>query len=283
MFPTLNQVTSGGGLPLGEYIALAARHGFKGADFSMEAAHDMGVAAAHELFAAHSVRPGGWGLSAEWRRDEETFRAGLPRLAELARGASRLGATRCITWVMPQGGEPAAQYEARVLPRLIEASKVLGEHGVQLGLEFLGPKMFRREPEQVWFYDIPGALDVTAKMHEAGATNAGLLIDCWHWYTGGGSIMDLASVPLEQIVHVHINDAPEVPVEDQIDNVRLLPGESGVIDIRGFLRTLSALGYDGPVAVETFSQDLNALAPDESAALAAAAMCKVWADAGLDF
>ncbi len=283
MYPTLNTVTSGAGLGLSEYVALAGRHGFRGADFSIEAAQQMGAGAANELFATHNVRPGAWGLGVEWRRDQAAFESGLASLARLAETAMQLGAGRCITWVPPQGGEPAADYQARVLPRLVQVSKVLGDHGVQFGLEFLGPKMFRQNPEQVWFYDIPGALDVTAKMHEQGATNAGLLIDCWHWYTGGGTVMDLASVPLEQIVHVHINDAPRTPVEEQIDNVRLLPGQSGEIDIRGFLRTLSALGYEGPVAVETFSQELNALSPDQSAALAAAAMRKVWADAELEF
>ncbi len=283
MYPTLNAVTAGGGLGLSEYVALAARHGFRGADFSMEAAQALGAGEANELFAAHGVRPGGWGLSVEWRRDQDAFESGLAKLPALAETAMQLGASRCITWVPPQGGEPAADYQARVLPRLVQVSKVLGDHGVQFGLEFLGPKMFRQQPEQVWFYDIPGALDVTAKMREQGASNAGLLIDCWHWYTSGGSIMDLASVPIEQIVHVHINDAPRRPVEEQIDSVRLLPGQSGVIDIRGFLRTLSALGYEGPVAVETFSDELKGLSPDESAARASAAMRKVWADAELEF
>ena len=283
MYPTLNAVTAGGGLGLSEYIALAARHGFRGADFSIEAAHQMGAGAASELFASHNIRPGGWGLSVEWRRDQEAFESGLAKLPELAQTATDLGAGRCITWVLPQSGDPAAEYEARALPRLVEVAKILGDHGIQLGLEFIGPKHFRTDPEQIWFYDIPGALDVTEKMKERDAGNVGLLIDCWHWYTSGGSIMDLASVPLEQIVHVHINDAPQKPIEEQVDNVRLLPGQSGVIDIRGFLRTLSALGYEGPVAVETFSQELNALSPDQSAERAAAAMRKVWADAELEF
>ena len=283
MFPALNQVTAGGGLNLSDYLALAARHGFRGADFSMEAAHELGASAASELFASHGLRPGAWGLSVEWRRDRATFESGLPKLRELAQTAAEMGAGRCITWVPPQGGEPAAAYEARVLPHLIEAAKALGDHGVQFGLEFLGPTQFRRDPEQVWFYDVPGALRVTDKMHEAGAINAGLLIDCWHWYTSGGTVMDLASVPLEQIVHVHINDAPHKPVEEQIDNVRLLPGQSGVIDIRGFLRTLSALGYEGPVAVETFSDDLKGITPDEAAECAATAMRKVFSDSDLEF
>jgi sugar phosphate isomerase/epimerase len=101
------------------------------------------------------------------------------------------------------------------------------------------------------------------------------LIDTFHWYTSSGTMMDLAAIPVEKIVAVHINDAPDVPVEEQQDKVRLLPGESGVIDIVGFLGTLNALGYDGPLAVETFSDELKALAPEEAARRAAAAVSGV--------
>jgi sugar phosphate isomerase/epimerase len=283
MYPTLNAVTAGGGLPLDEYLALAARHGFRGADFSMEAAHKMGAEAARDLFTAHNILPGAWGLGAEWRKDDAAFESGLENLPALAKTAAELGALRCITWVPPQGNAPAAEYAARALPRLVRAAKILGEHNVKLGLEFLGPKHMRGDDAQVWFYDIPGALEVTAQAHDQGAANVGLLVDAWHWYTSGGSVMDLASIPVEQVVHVHVNDAPDKPVEDQIDNVRLLPGQSGVIEMRAFLHTLSALGYDGPIAVETFSQELKDLSHDESAARAAAAMRKIFADAEIEF
>ena len=90
--------------------------------------------------------------------------------------------------------------------------------------------------------------------------------------------MDLASIPLEQIVHVHINDAPAgVALPDLVDNVRELPGATGEIDVRGFLSTLRALGYNGPVAVETFSETLNAMSPDDAAAAAAKATLEVMA------
>jgi sugar phosphate isomerase/epimerase len=112
--------------------------------------------------------------------------------------------------------------------------------------------------------------------------NLGLLVDCWHWYTSGGSTMDLASIPVEQVVHVHINDAPQVPRDEQIDNVRLLPGASGVIDIIGFMKTLGAIGYDGPVAVETFSEELNQLSPDEAAGRASEAVGNVFAASGIE-
>jgi sugar phosphate isomerase/epimerase len=88
--------------------------------------------------------------------------------------------------------------------------------------------------------------------------------------------MDLAAIPIWQVVHVHVNDAPNVPLEQQQDGVRLLPGASGVIDIEAFMKTLDALGYDGPVAAETFSDELRALPADEAAARAGVAMHSIF-------
>ena len=86
----------------------------------------------------------------------------------------------------------------------------------------------------------------------------------------------------EQIVVVHVNDAPAgVAVDEQLDGVRDLPGATGVIDIDGFLQALAAIGYDGPVTAEPFSQRLRDLPDEEAIAETAAAMHKVWESAGL--
>ena len=166
---------------------------------------------------------------------------------------------------------------ATSLRRFAEIARILGEQGIGFGLEFLGPQQFRSVPDNVWFYDIAGALRVADEVNAlAGTHNVGLLVDAWHWYASGGTQMDLAAIPVEQIVHVHINDAPlGVALPDLVDNVRELPGATGEIDVRGFLSTLGALGYDGPVAVETFSQKLNAMTPDAAAELAAQATLSV--------
>jgi sugar phosphate isomerase/epimerase len=64
---------------------------------------------------------------------------------------------------------------------------------------------------------------------------------------------------------VHVNDAPaDVPIEQQVDTVRALPGETGMIDIVGFLQALQVIGYDGPVVPEPFKQDLADLPSDDA-------------------
>ncbi len=283
MIPTLNTVTAGGGLPLDEYAALAARHGFMAIDFDLKGAHALGLERAAAAFESNGLLPASFGLPVEWRKDEATFRAGLQELPELAKFAQDLSCRRCCTWVLPDGGMPRAQYAKISTGRFIEIARVLAENGVRLGLEFIGPHHFRSQSENVWFYDIAGALEVADEINShLQSNNVGLLVDCYHWHTAQNSTMDLASIPLEQVVHVHINDAPAgVAIADLQDGVRELPGATGAIDIEAFLSTLAALGYDGPVAVETFSQNLKTLAPDEAAAQASAAVTAVFDQAGI--
>jgi sugar phosphate isomerase/epimerase len=113
--------------------------------------------------------------------------------------------------------------------------------------------------------------------------NVGLLVDCWHWYTSHGTIADLKSLEEKQVVYVHVNDAPrDVEVDKQIDNVRALPGETGVIDIAGFLRALKEIGYDGPVIPEPFKANLKDLPDDETRLQkVGASMDKIFRQAGL--
>jgi sugar phosphate isomerase/epimerase len=62
-----------------------------------------------------------------------------------------------------------------------------------------------------------------------------------------------------------------------MDLVRDLPGETGVIDIAGFLGILRDSAYDGPVTAEPFKRELQDL-PSDAARLVRvkASLDKVW-------
>ena len=286
MIPTLNPATAGGDLALPDFVALAAKYGFEGVEFGIVEAAQLteqhGFPAVAAIFEKHTVLPAVFGLTFDWR-DEDSFKAGIKELPRLAKLAQDLDCTRCCTWVLPvDENRSAAEYAETSSRRFIEIARVLASEGVRFGLEFIGPKHFRTDENNVWFYDIPGALRVVDEIQTAGdLENVGLLVDCFHWFTSGGSAMDLASIPIEQIVHVHINDAMPAPAADQQDQIRLLPGASGAIDITAFLQTLGAIGYDGPVAVETFSEELRAMSPDDAARAASQAVNGVFTTAGI--
>ena len=118
-----------------------------------------------------------------------------------------------------------------------------------------------------------------------GTGNVGLLLDAYHLYTSGGSIDDLDKITAQDVVIVHVNDAPSgIARDDQQDLVRRLPMETGVIDLPGFIRKLDGMGYDGPVMAEPFSQRLADIAsqdPVKAAQLTAEAMEEMWRASGL--
>ena len=163
--------------------------------------------------------------------------------------------------------------------RLRPAAKILSDYGCRLGLEFVGPKTMRTSRQYEFIYTLAGMLELCQAI---GTGNVGLLLDAYHLYTSHGSLAEVRQLTNRDVVIVHVNDAPAgVPVDEQLDNVRALPGETGVVDIGGFLQALQAIGYDGPVTPEPFSERLRVLPPAEAAQEAGQAMRRIWQAAGL--
>jgi sugar phosphate isomerase/epimerase len=162
--------------------------------------------------------------------------------------------------------------------RFGKIAKVLEGQGCSLGLEFLGPKTIWNGHKYEFIRDMNGMLDLAAQI----GPNVGLLLDCWHWYTAGNTTDDILRTTPDRIVYVHVNDAPEgISADEQIDSKRRMPGETGVIDIAGFLQALKSIGYVGPVTPEPFSEKVKGIAPEEAARMTGESMLKIWGQAGL--
>ncbi len=94
---------------------------------------------------------------------------------------------------------------------------------------------------------------------------------------GYGTIEDLYTLQNQQVIYVHINDAPAgIPIERQQDLVRRLPGETGIIDLPGFLKALKSIGYDGPVVPKPFVKSLAEMPPAEAVRRVGEAVQSVW-------
>lgn len=103
------------------------------------------------------------------------------------------------------------------------------------------------------------------------------MLDSWHWYNSHGTLGDIESLEKDEIVDAHINDAPAgVSVEEQLDNRRRLPGETRVINCKGFLTALSKIGYDGPVMVEPFHDRLKEMKPEDVLSLVSESLKATW-------
>ncbi len=279
MYPALSPGMIGVDVPFDAAARLAAEAGFKGISV------DIGAAAANpdavrRTLEANKLRPAAWGLPVDFRRDEDSLRHDLARLPELAKAAKAVGADRCSTWIMPISDTLAFEENFDMhATRLRACAEVLAEHDCRLGLEFVGPKTIRDGHAHDFIYTQDGMLDLCQAI---GTGNVGLLFDAFHWYTSHGTRDDIRRLSDALVVDVHINDGAEGRGPDeQIDNDRRLPGESGVIDLVGFLSGLNEIGYTGPVTPEPFSAKVRSMSPEDATRATAEALLGVWRAAGL--
>ncbi len=275
------------GLSLSEAIALARDAGFAGLSFDSRAAvravDEHGLAAVQDQFAQAGVKPALWNLPVAWR-DDDQWQADLRELPRLASTARELGATRTATY-MPSGSDerPFRENFDWHVARLRPIAEVLRDEGCRFGIEFLGPKTYRAAFRHEFIHTLDGVMELVAAI---GTGNVGVLLDSWHLYTSGGTLGDLQRLKNHDVIVVHVNDAPaRIARDEQIDTVRTLPMETGVIDLVGFMQALREMGYDGPVMPEPFSQRINDLAstdPEAAAREAARSIDALWRAAGLE-
>jgi len=267
-----------------EQAALAREFGFGGMDLNAGEAADLlekgqldSLKTLHETL---GLKPGGFGLPVEFRRDEETFEKSLAGFPRLVKAAVAMGCRRCPTWILPFTNDlPFAENFEIHRRRLKACAEILKDNGCWLGLEFVGPKTMRVGKKHEFIWNLKGMLELADAI---GTGNVGLLLDCWHWYTSHGTVAELLALHAEQIVYVHVNDAPAgTDVDAQVDNVRTLPGETGVIAIKGFLGALDWIGYDGPIAAEPFSQKVRSLPPREAVRVTSESLDTIFARAGV--
>ncbi|HEV2472142.1 MAG TPA: TIM barrel protein [Chthonomonadales bacterium] len=269
---------------LEEAVAVAAFGGFQGLEVGIKDIASridrMGLAAVEDLFGSAGIAPAAWGLPTDWRSSDEAWKNDLADLPALASAAASIGCTRAATWILPSSNDRPFDLNYRFhVDRFKPIARILDDNGCSLGLEFIGPKTLRDSMKYPFVHTIGGML---AMAHEIGP-NVGLLLDCWHWYTSHGTLDDLMGLRPEQVVYVHVNDAPAgLDVDQQVDDRRSLPGETGVIDITSFLRALQDIEYNGPVTPEPFKKELNDL-PDDRARVAAVgqSMDRIFRQAGL--
>ena len=267
-------------LPLPEAAALAARHGFDAIQVDQAFLTEHGPARWNEVLESNGLRAGSAGLPVPVHGEDEAFEDALEALPDHAARIAATGCRRCSTYILPFSDERPydAQFD-HLVARLSPVVEVLAAHDIRLGLEFVGPETSREGHAYPFIYDIEGMLELCAAID---ATHTGLLLDCWHWYTSGDTVETLSALSAEEVIDVHINDAPDhIPRESVIDSERELPGATGVIDIEAFLTALDRMGYDGPVMVEPFSDELEALSPEAATARTMESIETVWERAGL--
>jgi 2-keto-myo-inositol isomerase len=117
---------------------------------------------------------------------------------------------------------------------------------------------------------------------QAGAENAGVCFDVFHYYTGPSKFEDLGYLSPRSLAWVQMCDLSGTPRELAGDADRILPGE-GDFQLGPIVDHLGTIGYDGYVSLEVLNPYLWQVAPDRLADLGHQALRRAlgrWASTG---
>jgi sugar phosphate isomerase/epimerase len=267
-----------------EIIELALTYGFQGLDLDIAEfatrAKLKGVPYAKRLLQSARLRPGTFELPLEIEADDATFAKRLQKLPEYAQVASEVGCTRCVATIVP-GSDQRPYHENFEFhrQRLAEVCKALQAGGVRLGLGFQAAEHLRKGRAFQFIHDLDA---LTLLVNMIGVPNAGLLLDVWELFVGGGSVDTIRKLPGTQIVAVRVaNIAVGVAPADLNEDSRLLPGAEGAIDMPAALLAISDAGFDGPVTPRPSRSIFRNLRRDAIVKESGDSLMRMWKAAGL--
>lgn len=127
---------------------------------------------------------------------------------------------------------------------LQEMSDIAEKYQVNIALEFIGIENFSVKT-------LEAAKEIMDKVNRE---NVGLVLDVFHFYTGGSSLDAIDDTPSEKIFVFHINDAEHAQVEKLEDKDRIFPG-LGVIPLKEIGERVKKMGHIRMVGLELFRPD----------------------------
>ncbi len=283
MFPNFSPRALGIDVSFDESVQLARRFHYGGIDVSIaelqQIAARQGGLAITEKMASAGLRYGIWSMPVTYRADEDAWRREVEQLPAQAELAKSLGADRTSVAISPADDERDRNQNYQFhLDRLGPVAEILAANGIRFGLEWIGPKTLRDGMRYAFIHTMEEMLQLAADLGQ----NVGLLVDIFHLFTSHTDVSAVRGLTNAQMVNVHVNDAVAGrSADEQMDLERELPAETGLTNVAGFLQALDAIGYDGPVTVEPFSQRISALPPADAAQAAADSLARSWQLAGL--
>jgi len=166
--------------------------------------------------------------------------------------ATLLGAPLLVIVSGPANGQTLEDARATVLDGLLEVLPDAEKAGITLGVEPLHP-MYAAERSVV--VTLRQANDLVERL---ASPAAGVVVDAFHvWWDP--ELMGEIERARGKIVGFHVSDWP-VPLPGVLMG-RAMMGD-GVIDLRKMREAVDATGYDGPIEVEIFNEEVWQSADD---------------------
>lgn len=166
--------------------------------------------------------------------------------------AALLGAPVLVIVSGPANGQTLDDARATVLDGLLEVLPEAEKAGVTLGIEPLHP-MYAAERSVV--VTLKQANDLVDQLSSSAAR---VIVDVFHvWWDP--EVLQQIERARGKIAGFHVSDWP-VPLPDILMG-RAMMGE-GVIELRKLRQAVDATGYDGPIEVEIFNEEISKSADD---------------------
>lgn len=192
-----------------------------------------------------------WWSDGPEKKGSDTVRYSLLNAAQ-ALGASHIKVT--------PDGENRPWDQDQWADKFAELATQAQDVGCRLGIEFFP------------WSNIKNLRDGLQLVADAGNDAGGVIIDTWHIARANTPVEDLASVPLNRIIGVELNDADEKVIgslfEDTVHRRRYC-GE-GSFDLSGMITALRTAGWNGPWGVEILSDEHRSLPVKDALRRAAA-------------
>lgn len=259
---------------------LAIRYGFECVSASSAFLEKYTASQASELVAQMKSKGLLFGLGElplEFRRSADVFKNVLSMLPARCAALQRVGVTRACTYIMSNHAELTYLQNFKLhTERLKEIAGILEDHGIRLGLEYVGPRSIWAAVRYPFIHTMQELRELIAAI---GKPNTGVHLDTAHWFTAGETVETILNCSNAEIIGCDVNDAlPGIePIRDQPGYERRLPAVTGVIDLKAFLSALVKIGYDGFIQAEPFDDALNALEDEPAVQKTAEAMKKTLA------
>jgi 2-keto-myo-inositol isomerase len=179
----------------------------------------------------------------EWLVDDEDRRSkGLERAKREMGMVAQIGGRR---FAAPPAGATASPKLS--LAQAAERYRTLLEAGAQIGVV---PQL------ELWGFskNLGRLSECVAVAVETGHQNACVLADVFHLYKGGSDFHGMRLLGAETIHVLHLNDYPNDPPREKIDDsYRMYPGD-GVAPLTDLLLTLHRTGGQKVLSLELFSR-----------------------------
>jgi sugar phosphate isomerase/epimerase len=267
-----------------ELIELSLSYGFKGIDLDLvefqQAVKTYGLPHARRLIDSAHLKFGTFRLPWVWDEDDEIYKAGRGAVDELLSLAAELGLSRAVVNIAPANDlRPYHENFEFHRRRLAEMGEVLAAQEMKLGLQIDSRPELRKDRAFQFIHSYDALVTLLGMTR---AANVGVVADLFELYIGGSNFEEVRKLGAERIVSVIVSDAPADKPGPQCDHAdRLLPVETGTIDLPSVLVSLAEMGYDGPITPAVDPTRMKSMKREEIIRTAGQRLTQAWNTAGL--